>query len=94
VQLFQVGSLGKFPTWEPIAGPQATSLNRRFHPPNVFDSESFELAMRMRKIRLRQGLKQAEVARRMGLDPCMTSHDHPHRCFAVTIVAGLSVPDL
>jgi transcriptional regulator with XRE-family HTH domain len=27
----------------------------------------------MREIRVRQGLKQAEVARRMGLDPSMTS---------------------
>jgi transcriptional regulator with XRE-family HTH domain len=39
----------------------------------VFDPESFELAMRMREIRVRQGLKQAEVARRMGLDPSIIS---------------------
>ena len=39
----------------------------------VFDPESFELSIRMREIRVRQGLKQAEVARRMGLDPSMTS---------------------
>jgi hypothetical protein len=32
----------------------------------VFDPESFELALRMREIRVRQGLKLAEVARRMG----------------------------
>jgi transcriptional regulator with XRE-family HTH domain len=39
----------------------------------VFDPQSFELAIRMREIRVRQGLKQAEVARRMGLDPSTTS---------------------
>ncbi|HEY2594621.1 MAG TPA: helix-turn-helix transcriptional regulator [Chloroflexota bacterium] len=39
----------------------------------MFDPESFELAIRMRAIRLRQGLKQTEVARRMGLDPSMPS---------------------
>jgi transcriptional regulator with XRE-family HTH domain len=39
----------------------------------VFDPESFELAIRMREIRVRQGLKQAEVARRMGLNPSVTS---------------------
>ncbi len=34
----------------------------------VFDPESFELSIRMREIRVRQGLKQADTARRMGLD--------------------------
>jgi transcriptional regulator with XRE-family HTH domain len=39
----------------------------------MFDPESFDLAIRLRNIRVRQGLKQAEVARRMGLDPSITS---------------------
>jgi transcriptional regulator with XRE-family HTH domain len=39
----------------------------------VFDPESFVFAMRMREIRVRERLKQAEVARRMGLDPSMIS---------------------
>jgi transcriptional regulator with XRE-family HTH domain len=38
----------------------------------VFDPESFELAVRMPEIRMRQGLRQAEVAR-VGLDPSMPS---------------------
>jgi transcriptional regulator with XRE-family HTH domain len=41
--------------------------------PNVFDPESFDVAIGMRRIRLRQGLEQAEVARRMGLAPSMIS---------------------
>ena len=39
----------------------------------MFDPESFVFAMRMREIRVRERLKQAEVARRMGLDPSMIS---------------------
>jgi hypothetical protein len=39
----------------------------------VFDLESFELARRMRELRLRQGLKQAELARRMGVEPSTVS---------------------
>jgi hypothetical protein len=71
---FQVGSLAKPPTWEPIARQASRALG--FEPAlclTVFDSESFEVAMRMREIRLRQGLKQAEVARRVGLDPSLPS---------------------
>jgi hypothetical protein len=37
------------------------------------DLEAFALAIRIREIGLRQGLKQAEVACRMGLDPSITS---------------------
>jgi transcriptional regulator with XRE-family HTH domain len=39
----------------------------------VFDPESFALSIRMREIRVHQGLKRAEVARRMRLDPSMIS---------------------
>jgi transcriptional regulator with XRE-family HTH domain len=40
---------------------------------DLFPAGPLNLAVRMRELRVRQGLKQSEVARRMGLDPSIPS---------------------
>jgi transcriptional regulator with XRE-family HTH domain len=67
----------------------------------VFDPRSFELATRLREIRLRQGLEQAAVAYRIGVSPSVISLWERgrrlvpgHRVPALAAALGVSVEEL